>query len=314
MFIRSLILIVGVIYGLNASAQDFLDGWYFNPSQPGSGFNVNQQADVTAIALFDFTVAGDTMWATAVDELDILQNGDEVFEAELFEPENGACFDCVYQPNSGNVGGDTVRIVFEIEPNAAGNLVARVTLRGTTEIYEQLLFRFASPLDFMLSDWTLTAFGELPDNVINPLTEIISFDSVGVDSNGSRFVAGRLRSRPDSVAVARLLPEAQFGRGQLGILADNINGNQEQFWLFLVFKETLLGDTSIAADAIMDILVSPDFEFTGHRVAATINRNDAIVIPQVEGLRAQSAKPDIKPATPEMIALADRLAERLAGM
>lgn len=311
MFVRLLIAITGMVYGLTAGAQDFLDGWYFNPNQPGSGFNVNQQADVTALALFDFTVEGDTKWATAVAQLEFLDNGNSVFEAPLTEPENGACFDCPYEPNSGNIGGDMLRVEFAGVPDADGNLTALVTLRGTTEVYEQLLFRFSSVLDFLLSTWTLTAFQSGGGDLVVPLSEIVVFDSVGVTTGGVPFVAGELLSRPNSLAVAQFAPTASFQPGELVILADNVIGSDDQLWLFTAYKESLLGFTEIGPDPVTSIQNNADFLFSGHRFGNTINRNNANTASQSAAQAMLGRKAEIQPATPEMIALADRLAADL---
>lgn len=319
MFFKKLFLFVAVVYGLNASAQDFLDGWYFNPNQSGSGFNVNQQADITAIALFDFTTDGDTQWATAVDQITFNQNGDEVFEAPLTIPASGACFDCPYFPNSGNIGGDVLRVVFSGQPDANGNVTATVTLRGTTESYEMLLFRFADALDFMISTWTMTAFVDGADGVIIPVAEIIEFDSVGVGSDGVPFVAGQLLSRPDSVAVAQFAPSnliepgGLIDLGDLVILADNVGGvGVDQFWVFEAYKESLVGDTEAGDDPISTIQVSGGVDFTGHRLGNTINSNSAAVSPQSQTLAGRLVNSETKPATPRMVALADQLSAQLS--
>lgn len=311
MFFKKLVLFISVIYGLNASAQDFLDGWYFNPSQPGSGFNVNQQADITAIALFDFTDDGQTQWATAVDQIEMGEGGSEVFEAPLTIPENGACFDCAYFPNEGNIGGDVLRVVFSGQPDADGNITASVTLRGTTEPYEMLLFRFGDALDYMLSFWTVTAFVAGNNGVTIPVSEIIEFDSVGVDSDGVPFVAGELLSRPDSTAVARFAP-SDFGLGELVILADNVGGvGVNQFWVFEAYKESLVGFTEAGDDPISTIQITGGVDFRGYRFGGTLNRNNAVVSPQLRALADRALNSETKPATAQMVELADRLSNRI---
>ncbi len=311
MFFKKLVLFISVIYAVNTSAQDFLDGWYFNPSQPGSGFNVNQQADITAIALFDFTDDGQTQWATAVDQIELDVNGSEVFEAPLTIPESGACFDCPYFPNSGNIGGDMLRVVFSGVPNAEGNITASVTLRGTTEPYEMLLFRFGDALDFMLSVWTVTAFVDGNNGVTIPVSEIIRFDSVGVDIDGIPFIAGELLSRPDSNAVARFAPDG-FELGDLVILADNVGGvGVSQFWVFEAYKESVVGSTEAGDDPISTIQDSGGVDFTGYRLGNTLNRNNAAVSPQARALAGRPINLETKPATARMVELADQLSSRL---
>lgn len=298
-----------------AQAQDVLDGWYFNPDQPGSGFNVNRQADVTGIALFDFEQNGDNQWAISVDQVAI-EDGMSVFEGELQAPETGACFDCPFVPNEGNAAGDTIRIVFDTE-NEDGNTSAQVTLRGQTETYVRNLFRFSSVLDYMLSTWAMTAFFPGPNSTVNPQTELIRFDSVGVTSDGSPFIAGILLTGNSQIATAFFTVNGDdFGVGNVGVLVQDVFADQDQFWLFRAYKESLSGTTVIADDPIAVIADSGGSFFLGARFGATINRNNAIPTAASQLFETLNIPQEqiVKPATPEMHEVAERLMAKMQAM
>lgn len=270
--------------------QDILDGWYFNPDQPGNGFNVNTQADITGVALFDFEQDGDNQWATAVDQLSVV--GDyEVFEADLRAPLEGSCFECQYQPNSGNASGDTITIRFQIAPNDAGNTIAEVTLRGHTEVYERQLFRFSSPLDYMLAEWNLIEVFELTPGSPIPFADIARFDSIGTTSDGQPFVAGELISDDGQPIVILQLPDSPL----FAMLAEDAVGTDARAWIYFAYKNTLVGFTDFGDDPLNDIINNPESasELRGSRTGNTLNRNNAIDLDtrnQQNSLQAERVK------------------------
>lgn len=295
-------------------AQDILDGWYFNPDQPGNGFNVNRQADITGIALFDFEENGDNQWAIAVDQL-AFEDGVSVFEAELQAPETGACFDCPFVPNEGNASGDTIRIEFDTE-NEDGSTSAVVTLRGQTETYVRNLFRFSSVLDYMLSTWVMTAFFEDPTGSIRPATEIIRFDSVGTTSQGDPFIAGFLANRNNQIATAFFTVNGDdLGIGNLGVLVQDIIADLDQFWLFKGYKENINGMTAISDDPIATVIDTGGSFFVGSRFGTTVNRNSAFPAATAQLLESLSVSQEqVKPATPEMQAVAEKLMAKMQAI
>jgi len=267
--ISSLLLIMSV----QTYAQDLLDGWYFNPNQPGNGFNVNTQADITGIALFDFEQNGDNQWSIATDQISI-DSEYIIFDANLRAPLTGSCFECPFMPNSGNASGDNIRIRFQIQPNNQGNTIADVTLRGRTETYERQLFRFGSPLDFMLSEWNLIEVFEFTSGRVSPFVDIARFDSVGTTSEGQAFVAGQLISDDAQSIVVLQIP----GTPLFAMLAQNVVGTDARAWIFFAFKNTLVGFTDFGDDPLSDLINNPSLgrELRGSRSGDTINRNNAI--------------------------------------
>lgn len=313
-----LALMMGAAF--ETTAQDLLDGWYFNPDQPGSGFNVNRQADITAIALFDFEMNGDNQWSTAVDALEV--EGDvTVFEAELRTPETGACFDCPFVPNEGDVGGDTIRIEFQLF-NEDGNTSADVTLRGQTETYVRNLFRFSNPLEFLLSTWALTGLEPDPslNGTVTALTQVIQFDTVGTTTAGDQFIAGRVISGNLQMAIASFTENGgDFGNGNIAILTNDVFPDLDQFWLFRAFKESLIGSTVIGADPVADFIAGSNVNpFNGGRIGATTNSNiggqSTVQLQETMINQLTVDKPQIKQATPEQIEMAEQMIARMRAV
>lgn len=251
-------------------AQDLFDGWYFNPDEPGNGFNVNRQADITGIALFDFTLSGRNQWATAVDEV-VVQGDFVIFQANLRAPATGACFECPFMPNSGNESGDVITIEFGLLPDQAGNTFADVTLRGKTERYVRQLFRFSEPMDFLLAEWNLVEVIELSSSTVS-FVEIAVLDQVGT-SNGEPFIGGRLITDDDNVVVA--LQESTTGL--IFMLATDVVGELDQAWAFIPYKEWLVGFTEVGSDPLTELIQNPELagELRGSRFGRTIRRSDA---------------------------------------
>ncbi len=312
---KGLRIFVLVLFGLafESQAQDILDGWYFNPDEPGSGFNVNTQADITGIALFDFDQAGDTQWFTAVDTMGTV-DGFNVFEADLRSPENGACFDCPFFPNEGNVSGEPIRIAFQVLSGSDGNTVAEVTLRGTTETYVRTLFNFSSVIDYLLSSWALTQIVPSPvfDGTVTANARVIRFEGVGVLDDGSPFVTGVVSSQSNRPATAVFVPpDGDFVEGSIALFAADVFGELDQFWLFQAFKESLIGVTAIGEDPIALVAAGDSTIFSGGRIGSTFNRN-IFTVPGTQALDSlQVTKDQIKAASPEAITAAEALRDRL---
>lgn len=296
---------------ITASSQDFLDGWYFNPNQPGSGFNVNTQADITGIALFDFEQNGDNQWGIAVD--DIATQGDFfVFQAPLSAPSTGACFECPYTPNQGNSSGDTIRIRFQILPADNGNTIAEVTLRGNTEIYVRNLFRFSSVLDYLLSDWGLTIVQPRGDGTNIVLTDQIRFDIAGT-SDGIPFVGGNVVSSNNEIAVALLVSDVVPGAGGIVVIqVENFFQGSDQVWALALFKESGTGFTSFSSNALEDALSGQGVQFFASRYGATLNRNQATPAQAVDSTVLLTDSPDkFRQPTAEVQSVADALVRKL---
>ncbi len=309
-----LFVMLGVMF--ETQAQDILDGWYFNPDQPGSGFNVNTQANITGIALFDFEQNGDNQWATAVDTLSV-EDGFNIFEAELRAPESGACFECPYLPNEGNASGDMIRIDFQILAGEDGNTVAEVTLRGQTETYVRTLFNFRSVIDYLLSTWTLTQIVPSPifDGTVTANTQMIRFDMVGVLSDGSPFVSGSVISSNNQIATAVFVPpDGDFTEGSIALFAPDTIVGLDQFWLFQAFKESLIGVTAVGEDPITAVADGNSNLFSGGRVGITFNNNVFTQQSAQASGELELSKNQIIPATPEAYAAGEALRTKMREM
>ena len=214
---KYLLPLIALILCTTAYAQDPLDGWYFNAAEPGNGFNVNRQAAITGIALFDYTTEGANEWFISVDNMQRNDSNDgSIFEAPLQSFSGGACFDCPFTQATGDET-DVFRVEFFDAPNSEGFSVAQVTLRGTTETYIRQIFGFPRPLNFMLGNWIFNEIVELDDGSLNIFADVLQIDTQDTLDDGTQIVIGELLTLLDVPVGATMLTEGTFAGNVMAI-------------------------------------------------------------------------------------------------
>ncbi len=95
-----------------ASASNFIEpepGWWYNSSEPGYGFDIEQQSDQLLVGIFAYDQSGNPTWYTASGHYD---NVHGIFSGQAQQWGNGPCLGCNYVPPSVASSPATVTITF----------------------------------------------------------------------------------------------------------------------------------------------------------------------------------------------------------
>lgn len=291
--LSTFILLFAVSFSQFAFGQDFIDGWYFNLNEPGNGFNVNRQAGITEVALFDYRDDESNEWFIAVGSL--TRNAADT--ADVFDAEQlsftGSCFDCDYEPSVATPT-DALRVEFMDRPNADGFSVAQVTLRGKTETYVRFIFGFAGPLGFLLGNWNFTQLVEdTTTQEIVPFTDVVQFNEIDTQVAGSAtIIIGDVLSNNSATIGATLLSEGPFAGNALVLAFDLFDGLDAAF-LFAPAKENLTGTVQLADDIddAMDTLIAGGGDLlTGARIGQSFTPTGAASSVTSESSNSAAAK------------------------
>ena len=164
------------------------NGWYWNPSESGRGFNIEIQDNIIFMSAFAYHSDGSSAWYVAGGPM----SSDRSWSAGLYETSGGQCIGCSYRAdNAVQVG--TASITFTSERSAV------ITMFGTSISVERQDWSGlgASNRDALAGEWS-TSEGD----PIFPIyfSERISLSIPGL-SSGLAFLGGSRTGSPGNLAV-----------------------------------------------------------------------------------------------------------------
>lgn len=123
-------------------------GIYWNPQEPGTGYAIEVQQNLLAVAIYTYRENGDPVWYLAAGQM---FDGNQRFSAPAVEFLNGQCPGCPYQAPEVIDTAGTVELEFQ------SRTTALLTWAGRTIPIERQNFGFASGPGSMLGRWLLTS-------------------------------------------------------------------------------------------------------------------------------------------------------------
>jgi hypothetical protein len=119
------------------------DGWWWNPAEPGRGFNIETQNGTVFVATFIYDNSGQPIWYSGSG---MLNNG--ILNATLMRSDSGQCVGCPYQAPNTNAQGD-IAIEFH------SPLQATVNWQGAIIPIERFNFALGGGVHQLLGIWTI---------------------------------------------------------------------------------------------------------------------------------------------------------------
>ena len=174
------LFLLGLVLSFNAAAIIPENGWWWNPSENGRGFNLEVQDNLLFLASFAYDANGNPAWYTAGGAM----TSDRDWTAQLVVSTRGQCFGCAYvAPTLVNAG--TVSLRFTSSQTAV------LTVNGVSINVQRLDFwAYNTRPEGMLGEWSavIGASGDIFDG------ERIQYSAKQTDSSGTYLAGKRLGS------------------------------------------------------------------------------------------------------------------------
>jgi hypothetical protein len=120
-------------------------GWWWNPNEPGRGFNIEAQKRTLFIATYVYDQKGNPLWYTGSGELD----ENSTLTTELLLSEGGPCIGCPYQAPTTTEAGIPITLAFTSRGEGT------VLWEGETVPIERFNFKIGEGPEKLLGKWVL---------------------------------------------------------------------------------------------------------------------------------------------------------------
>jgi hypothetical protein len=191
----AILLFAAALFSGIASAELPDSGWYYNPDQPGRGFNIEIQDDTLFMAGFVYDTNGNPIWVIASGPM----SSDMTFMAPAFQTANGQPLGGAYRSPATMPFG-TATVVFTT------TMTANITVNGYsfTVTREQFGFDFTSTTQPLLGEFAFVT-GDTTQGIY--FGERISFTSTQVQNGLPAAVGNRTgESGANNAAVGMYVP------------------------------------------------------------------------------------------------------------
>jgi hypothetical protein len=189
---------LGVIFLFSSAAFALTpeNGWWWNPAEPGRGFNIETQDRTVFVATFIYDEAGNPVWYSGSGELN--EGGAVTVPALRFE--GGQCIGCPFQ--EAQVTGDFGPLTLQF----TSEMAAVVQWAGATVPIERFNFKLGNSFQRLLGEWLLVIGAPASPPYDG---DRVVFGEV-VMEEGQQFVAGHRTGDPEHGFIAIPL-EAEGG-------------------------------------------------------------------------------------------------------
>ncbi|QBQ53852.1 hypothetical protein [Nitrosococcus wardiae] len=130
-------------HAVNAATPE--NGWWWNPQEPGSGYNIEIQEGMVFIATSVYDDEGHPVWYSGSGQMD----PNERVTMRLLRSEGGPCLGCSYISPQSFDSGHSLVITFNSETTAT------VSLDGDRSTIERFNFALGSGVNRLLGVWTI---------------------------------------------------------------------------------------------------------------------------------------------------------------
>jgi hypothetical protein len=221
--LRVAVAALALLASVEAAAFQPRTGHWFNPSESGSGYNIDIQNGTIVITMFTYKSNGDSEWYLASGKLSA---SNHTFTATLDKYRNGQCISCTYAaPSSG--GNDGAVIV-----NFTSETSATLTLPGgrVTNI-QPFNFGFGDPPQGLIGEWIFAY------DILITFADRFTFTTVAPATSGGNGVAVDTLHR----AGCELQTKGTFAGTVLCAVADAAGNLQDGFQFVFGLDETFSG-------------------------------------------------------------------------
>lgn len=171
-----------------AQAQQYADftpesGWYYDPTEPGRGLNIEVQNDIVGVSVYAYDDNGFPEWYLSAGQL----SGNARYIGNLDRYRDGQCMGCSYASPSRQAAYAGVIDLQWVSPTAIS-----VSWPGETFIAQRHWFAIEDQWDHMLGEWkSVMNFADAPDFDFPFLGDMLTFDYIDYVDNIDQFLGYR---------------------------------------------------------------------------------------------------------------------------
>jgi hypothetical protein len=208
------------------------NGWWWNPAQSGTGYNIETQNGTVFIATFVYDKAGNPVWYSGASQIDV----DDTVSISLLQSDGGPCLGCIYAPPQTVDSGYQLKITFSSVSTAT------VSLGGVDTKIERFNFNLGNGPEQMLGVWIVSMISQFnrlgfSDTMVYRSVSDGMASGARAANNGGVSVAGpiadsgyylSLTITPNDTKVACLFQFAGYNKivGVTEVVAANASGEQ----------------------------------------------------------------------------------------
>lgn len=168
------------------------DGVWWNPAEPGRGYQIETQNGVMILSTYAFDVAGNPQWYLSAGVYDPVTR---TFTATLDSYRGGQCFGCPFRPAVATGGAGPVTIRF------TSGVTATLSAPGVSVPIQRLYYNYALPDGAVFGGWVMSQqTGSLVTG------DWLVFDRTSPAQSGPPYVLGNRDRDPASLVLGRFEP------------------------------------------------------------------------------------------------------------
>jgi hypothetical protein len=174
-----------------AQARMIESGIYYNASEPGRGFSIEQQGGQMTLIFYVYESSGEPIWYYASAAYSLNATGYPTLSTTLNRHTGGQCLGCTYRAPTGTAAVGPVTVQFSSPTAATLTVGAGPFGAGVTSIAISR-FGFTDAVNPLLGQWAWAfSVGSTP-TFSNTYGGFVRFTTVGspVNSGGTGFVSG----------------------------------------------------------------------------------------------------------------------------
>lgn len=189
---RNLLSAIALLFGLSTGHAQVLtpeDGIWWNPAEPGRGFQLETQNGVTVLGTYAFDGSGNPQWYLSAGTYD---PATRTFTGTMDGFRGGQCIGCPFRPSVAAGGAGPVTIRFNT--GVSGTLIAG----GVSTPIQRLYYNYALPDGLAFGGWVMS---QQTGTFVS--ADWLVFDRTSPATSGPPYVLGNRDGEAGSLALGR---------------------------------------------------------------------------------------------------------------
>ena len=193
---RNLLSAIALLFGLSTAHAQILtpeDGIWWNPAEPGRGFQIETQNGVMVLGTYAFDGGGNPQWYLSAGTYD---PATRTFTGSMDGFRGGQCIGCPFRPSVAASGAGPVSIRF------SSGVSGTLTAGGVSIPIQRLYYNYALPDGVVFGGWVMS---QQTGTFVS--ADWLVFDRTSPAPSGAPYVLGNRDGDPTALALGRYEPQ-----------------------------------------------------------------------------------------------------------